>query len=402
MPAVTSSRNHGRRSRPPIPMISSPTSPSLPVYQSQIGPLTDYSQQLLLAASQASNLRRMQAHFRCALERLSISGAIVNERLAEAKARDEKSKKRRREEDADKDKDEDGPDGVGEFAKRTEQLTERLEAKVREVIDEEVRLRNATGALEAIGKGELGGGVECSPEGGSTSDLFRKKIEKEAENWERMNMIKRYAYNNDYKTFKRSVHEALYAYHDEAPPLPNPSMWFDDISQESGKRSCRSAAAEESDDDLAIEREKISLTCPITLLPFKQPVTSRKCPHSFEKSAILDMIRQSEDRTTQQGKRVHCARCPVCHMMLTEADLADDPVLARKVRRQYEREERVGYDDDDDDGGGGDDNDNNEKEGEEKEEHNEKAGNYDEENQKKGKRREVSVVPNTQVAGGQR
>ncbi|KAI5300953.1 hypothetical protein KEM56_002076 [Ascosphaera pollenicola] len=200
--------------------------------------------------------------------------------------------------------------------------------------------------------------------GMSTSEKFRWKVEKEEQKWEKMSMVKkyaspflpvlygvvadylsRYADNNDYKQFKRSVHEASYADREEAPPLPPASTWFDDVNSNQRKTH----RADSDDDEIQISREKQSLKCPITLLPFKQPVTSKRCPHSFEKDAIV------------------------------EEDLADDLVLARKVRREREREERGGSVDVDDD----DDDDDEEEEEEEDE---------DEDGE-----REVSVVSDTQV-----
>ena len=86
---------------------------------------------------------------------------------------------------------------------------------------------------------------------------------------------------------------------------------------------------EDDDDDIAIAREKTSLKCPITLLPFRVPVTSRKCPHSFEKEAIFGMISQSSARLGGAGGRrrgdggfagpgdrgVQAVKCPVCEQV---------------------------------------------------------------------------------------
>lgn len=102
---------------------------------------------------------------------------------------------------------------------------------------------------------------------------------------------------------------------------------------------------QESDDDIAIEREKVSLRCPLTFLTFKDPVTSTKCPHSFERTAIEDMITKSSYMLTlprghpRQGQRGRYVKCPVCELPLTKEDLRPDPVLLRKVRRQTQKED---------------------------------------------------------------
>lgn len=142
------------------------------------------------------------------------------------------------------------------------------------------------------------------------------------------------------------VHDAKFP-NEEAPPLPHSSTWFEhmedpNVSKVSSgqQRSTRSRAqpSDESDDDIAIERERISMKCPLTLLPYQDPVTSTKCPHSFERQAIYDMIGRSTMYAPHGAGRgrVRALRCPVCSMTLTKDDLRPDPVLLRRVRRAEE------------------------------------------------------------------
>lgn len=148
---------------------------------------------------------------------------------------------------------------------------------------------------------------------------------------------------------------------DEVPPLPHSSTWFshlEDTSAWSGgstagpghrSRSTRNQREPSADsDDIAIERERISLKCPLTLLPFRDPVTSTKCPHSFEREAIHDMIERSNFNIPpppgQGGRRIRAVKCPVCSIPLTSNDLRSDPVLLRKVRRAEELSAREAED----------------------------------------------------------
>ncbi len=124
-----------------------------------------------------------------------------------------------------------------------------------------------------------------------------------------------YATNNTYIGFKRIVHDALHP-GDDAPPLANPSTWFPTDAALLPSTNTRSRAradgdGDDDDDDLAIASERISIKCPLTLLPYKDPVTSSKCPHSFEKAAILDMIARSAGRLG--GEKA--VKCPVCEMV---------------------------------------------------------------------------------------
>ena len=115
--------------------------------------------------------------------------------------------------------------------------------------------------------------------------------------------------------FKKIVHDAHYP-GDSAPPMPHASTWFVNESDDASVSRTRGAAAAADtveDDDLEVASERISVKCPITLLHMKDPVTSRKCPHSFEKTAILDMIKLSEETVPGTGRHgPKQIKCPVC------------------------------------------------------------------------------------------
>lgn len=185
----------------------------------------------------------------------------------------------------------------------------------------------------------------------------------------------RYSGNNEYIGFYRMVHEAKHPGND-IPPVPHPSTWFahlEDtnstanpsssaaagITTSSHPRHTRRQAAPPADsDEIAIEHERISLRCPVTLLPFTDPVTSTKCPHSFEREAIEAMINRSSMTVPAEPdprggggarggggggarpRRVRCVECPVCTVKLTLNDLKPDPVLLRRVRRAQEAQQR--------------------------------------------------------------
>jgi len=163
-------------------------------------------------------------------------------------------------------------------------------------------------------------------------------------------MASRYASNNDYIGFYRMVHDAKFP-NDEAPPLPHSSTWFQHMEDPNATSAAQNASGpristrsrrepSESDDDIAIQRERISTKCPLTLLPYQDPVTSTKCPHSFEREAIHDMIARSGMQIPvgpgRGARRVRAVKCPVCSTPFTADDLRPDPVLLRRVRRAEE------------------------------------------------------------------
>ncbi|KAF7125787.1 hypothetical protein CNMCM5793_002080 [Aspergillus hiratsukae] len=187
-----------------------------------------------------------------------------------------------------------------------------------------------------------------------------QKLDEESARWTSQSLTQRYSTNNAYVGFYRIVHDAKHP-GDDIPPLPHASTWFAHMEdphatftttadETSSRRTQRRSPSAADTDDLAIERERISLKCPLTLLPFRDPVTSTKCPHSFEREAITDMIAHSS--TTVPGppshgrrSRIRSVKCPVCSVVLTADDLRSDPVLLRRVRRAEAASQREAEDD---------------------------------------------------------
>ena len=132
----------------------------------------------------------------------------------------------------------------------------------------------------------------------------------------------RYASNNDYIGFRKIIHDALHP-GDDAPPMPKASTWFPDSQVTLGAadgNASQPAPVANDDDEVAIASEKKSLKCPITLLTMTDPLSSTKCPHSFERSAILGMLELSERRPPANGPRgaqggERTMKCPECSVV---------------------------------------------------------------------------------------
>ncbi|RJE23143.1 hypothetical protein PHISCL_04499 [Aspergillus sclerotialis] len=196
------------------------------------------------------------------------------------------------------------------------------------------------------GEEEEHDGEDEEPELGiPPSQQLMDTIAKSKSSWQSQSLTDRYSTNNTYIGFYRIVHDSKYA-DDEIPPLPHSSTWFSQYEDQptllhsySTNQSTQpnNPPAPPESEDFIIERERISLKCPLTLLPFSDPVTSTKCPHSFEREAIMGMLAQSRlDRPAPGGgrrNRIRYIRCPVCSLELTKDDLKSDPVLLRKVNR---------------------------------------------------------------------
>lgn len=143
------------------------------------------------------------------------------------------------------------------------------------------------------------------------SEMFENKLKASKEQYFAKSHTARYSRANPYIGFRKVVHDARYG--DDGPPLPRPEHWFTESgSPAPGITGLRNENADD-DEDLAIARESISTKCPLTLREFTNPVSSSKCPHSFEDHAIRDMIRNSTIYTAANHgtRREKSVECPV-------------------------------------------------------------------------------------------
>ncbi|KAL5046914.1 hypothetical protein BDW71DRAFT_197257 [Aspergillus fruticulosus] len=383
--------------------------PPLPRYEPPIAPLTDTGQQALLALLRSQNLRQLKTHIEHVKAKLTDAASEVNERLTDAKVRAKKRAEREREREANRSKTEAGDGNSGEnmdgedaeeaarlreLEESVEAVTGRLDENMRRAIDSAVRIdglgevlgklqveaeasananshrqrqrRRRRAEVEDEGEEEEGDLYEATPESAvdrgelSLREKLERAMTEDRAKWNEMTLTERYSKHNDYVGFYRIIHEAKNPGED-MPPLPHASTWFVHLEDPSASTRSSSDAARSRNtrqrprnissasdsDDLAIERERVSLRCPLTLLPFRDPVTSTKCPHSFEREAITSMIDQSAmtvpaapSKSGRGGRRIRAVQCPVCSEVLTNNDLHEDPVMLRRVRRVEARQRR--------------------------------------------------------------
>lgn len=143
-----------------------------------------------------------------------------------------------------------------------------------------------------------------------TLEMFTDRMTRESDAYTSNSLTARYARHNEYRDFRRVVHDARYG--DAGPVLPHEDTWFTDAGEpQLGVTQRRGGAFDnDADDDLVMDRATISTKCPITYQQLKEPYSSTKCPHTFEKTAILGMIRTSGSRFGPRGTK--SVTCPVC------------------------------------------------------------------------------------------
>lgn len=203
--------------------------------------------------------------------------------------------------------------------------------------------------------------------------------------WDAQTLTERYSQSLVYSEFYGLKHFAQNS-GENPPPLPHHSMWFAAQEGRNTQRTTRGAqrgTQRDTDDemdedsnlqdmnddtDIQVASENRSCKCPITFTWFEVPVTSTKCPHSFEKDAIMQIIQASIDRvpltseqleqldsrfprgvkgrpqaeTAMRNQNLKITQCPEqgCHMQLTEKDLREDAVLKRQTQRTRDLERR--------------------------------------------------------------
>ncbi|KAI4685942.1 uncharacterized protein J4E88_003779 [Alternaria novae-zelandiae] len=166
------------------------------------------------------------------------------------------------------------------------------------------------------------------------SELFADRMQRDKDAYTSLSYTARYARNNDYREFKRTVHDAKYG--DEGPTLGHEDTWFNESGSPAPGITDTRRGDLDDDDDIVVDKATISTRCPITYQQFKDPYTSTKCPHTFEKNAVLDMIRSGGHRV--DGQRA--IECPVngCSQLLTKDDVRKDTIIARRIKRMLAAE----------------------------------------------------------------
>lgn len=134
-------------------------------------------------------------------------------------------------------------------------------------------------------------------------ELFTGRMAREQDSYTSLSLTARYARHNEYRDFKRVIHDARYG---DSIQLGHEDTWFTDAGEPALGVT---QAVNEDEDDLVVDKATVSTKCPITFQTLREPVTSTKCPHTFEKGAILGMIRTSASHFGRGGAR--SVACPI-------------------------------------------------------------------------------------------
>jgi hypothetical protein len=298
---------------------------ALPDYEPLSFPLSDTARRDLIELSNHRGAAPYEAQLKDSIRHLGLSVSDLNERLRRGQDRLAIVSERRKEKDTDKTAEEERLEQqMPEFETDVENLTRESERALRETIDRKAELEDEASVLEDLSttattnsiaqtrtaaatqsRRRRANGVDSDEEDAAANgtneddrqesvtsvvDTFRDLRAKKRAEYTDLSVHQRYGLNNDYVGFKKLWHEA--AAGEDGPPLPDASRWFDSNGEPDMTIPSRDAQNGSFDDDeeVAVSRENISVNCPLTLLPMNEPYRSRKCPHVFEKAAILDYL----------------------------------------------------------------------------------------------------------------
>ncbi|KAL8656117.1 MAG: hypothetical protein Q9226_002776 [Calogaya cf. arnoldii] len=399
---------------------------ALPVYQPLTHPLNPTAQHALQNLPTTHPLNDLKQRLSTATNHLNEVTGDLNDQYQVKKAEFDKQRSqkaaRARElessqgaENDDEDRDRHMQDAWADV----ENLTGKMEDRTRQVIDIQARVENTETILRELNANVTNGRTStqstlgasqfrtqtqrqrrrqrpgheeddseddddddnnAAPEDAPTPALtiFKSKLSTASSDYNSLSMSDRYTSHNTYIGFRQIVHDSRHPNDDT--PMPHHSTWFPTANQPTttapqanrgnNKHPKPTPPSSEADDEIQIAREKRSIRCPITLLPLSNPLTSTRCPHSFESEAILNMLSASllraHNSSNDQNNKpivntnprdktaVNALKCPECEVLLTKETLRVDAALVRKIKKiaEVERRQQNGDDEDDEEDGG--------------------------------------------------
>ncbi|QIX01571.1 hypothetical protein AMS68_007088 [Peltaster fructicola] len=384
--------------------------------------MTPEAQVALTSLYRKHDFSKLEQDFAAAIQTITNSVADINDRLVLRRDNIERQKTRRRKNAQNAGDDEDELESAQQeeetqaslqaFKEKIEGMTKRMDHSVRKIIDGQQELMHTKGALEDAaayarqnastqaatqtrrtqeqsdreldqdGDEDMGDDT-VTPQGTEYPDIdptdpgtatqnitgpsiyFKDRAAEWSQRYQDRPLVDRYGAHKEYMDFRTILHGAQFP--DDSVDLPPAERWFDEGAL--ARPGMTQRVEDDDDEDIQISRATTSTKCPITLREFVEPLTSRKCAHTFEAQPIREMIRSSQSRLggkpgrggTITGGRP-AVRCPVasCSQMLEEVDLYTDVPIVRKIRRLQQRDQELAaeerhdhevIDDDDDDDG---------------------------------------------------
>lgn len=304
----------------------------LPDYQTPQHPVTEGVLRELRSSARNHSNYQYEAHLEKALNVLARAAGPLNERISDYKK--ELSELIRKRETKNRETGGEVPPSTREIHIKNKlpeleetiaDLTARLEKGMRSVVDQKANFQNEKDALietvtqlegrkrayedekERIAEQHSEENDEAKEEpmedeeaqGITLFNIFMQEYDKRKVEWEAENMYNRYSKNNDYATFRKIVYDARKGEDDRE--MPSAKYWFDSAGEPQNMYPGDRVGSDHSkdgdeEDDLIVAAENRDLRCPLSMALLENPVTSKKCPHSFEKVPFSEFLRNGKGR----------------------------------------------------------------------------------------------------------
>ncbi|ROT36281.1 hypothetical protein SODALDRAFT_335365 [Sodiomyces alkalinus F11] len=350
----------------------------LPPYEPLSCALSDDAKRALHSLANSRDTRRYEEHIKKSIGLLGKNVAALNDRLGDRQAELRALSQKRAERGGNKsDREKKMEHSLSTLSRKVADLTTQSEQAVRDLIDRQAALQDDKAAAadmvrhfdglpsRPVRRARRSGHhaadrrdgeeeeeqaaaaaaaederEELPPPDRPVFDVLEAKRRAKAAEYASMTAHQRYALNNDYAAFKKLWHDSTFG--DQGVPLPDPSRWFDGDGNPvvgpgrgagGGGGGGANQQEDDSDEDLVIEGEVQSFTCPLSLEPLSEPFTSSKCNHTFQKAAIVEWFGTSRNMPKT---------CPQtgCSQSISLKDLYEDEIILRKIQRARKRREQ--------------------------------------------------------------
>lgn len=293
-------RNHGR----PSTASQSHGPLNLPDYEPLSCPLDNAAIRELRTLATDKDTRKYREQLDKSIELLSGSVRDLNDKYTDHKEKLKTLQEKRGEREKN-DRERAEEKAVLALKDEVPLITNECDLAIRSVIDMKVELEDDNDALRQTAeiaenesqdqrrgaRGEDKDDDMEEPEITQPSTVLQLVRDKAVADYASKSLYEKYGLNNDYIGFKRLWHDAVHGRDGKA--LQDASRWF---SENGGE-----GEADDDDEDLIVAEERLDIHCPLSMTVMKDPYTSAKCKHTFEKASIVEFL------VTQPGRR---ARCP--------------------------------------------------------------------------------------------
>ncbi len=298
-------------------------------------------------SNEFDSAKSYQNHLTTCAEYMRMSVAMLNDRLQERQKELRGLQKRRKDKDRQEksESEQKVETSVEELEEEVPSLTAEIEEAYRGILDQQVEIQDYKASLLAVadqiqipeeeesaqpaeppqrpqqrsrrrqaenegdndGVGEAQDDVEMEDADGAAAaaitgiaELVRKARAEKAAEYDSLDMYRKYGLNNDYITFRKALHEAQHP--DDGAVLPDASTWFDKSGRPTLQRGVDDAdSSMDEDEELVVQREVISLICPLSLRTMQEPYSNNRCKHTFEKNVILEFLGRGTKTCPQTG-----------------------------------------------------------------------------------------------------